>query len=327
MKKFICLTLSLLMLLTFAACGTQAEPENTTIPQETTQETTGETTAETTEPEQPAEFASSFYMDLKTTAEGELSYLLANIDENGNAYFEYSTASGCKKGNVDNVALEQIAAAYRMSALAQLNGEVYDDGEACGSYSITIGEEMPSYCYYGAFVPEEFTSAFADMEALFMQIMAAVPEYVPTLLVQEGVNEDHLAIITEIMNNSGYEALDSLTVMDVAADENFSYIAGLSGNEGIVSCTSVTHMVMTVPYSLVMVSLADGTDAQTVVEDFKNSIDWAKWVCVNPSEAIIATKDNMVLCLIGLDELYFGTASAVEAAGWTVEQELKNPNL
>lgn len=326
MKKIICLALSLLMLLSLAACGNQAEPENTTTAEETTQETTGETTQDTT-PAEPTEVTSSFYMDLKPTAEDEMVYLLANVDENGNAYLEYNTASGCKKGNVDNVALEQLASAYRMSALAQLTGEVYDDGEACGSYSITIGEEYFSYSYYGPFVPEEFTSAFADMEALFMQLMTAVPEYVPTMLVEEGVNEEHLAQINEIMNNSGYEALDSITVTNVPEGENFSYMAGLSGSDGIEACTSVTHMMMTTPYSLVVVTLSDGTDAQTVIDDFKKSIDWGKWVCVNPSSAIIATKDNMVLCLIGLDELYTGTASAVETTGWTVEQTLKNPNL
>lgn len=328
MKKIISLILGMLMLISLAACGNQAQPDaTTTIPVETTQETTAETTQETTAAEEPAETVTSFYMDLKTEAEGDLYYMLANFDENGDAYLEYNTASGRKLGTVDKTAMEQLAAAYRMSALAQLTGEVYDDGDACGSYSIIIGEDAPSYSYYGKFVPEEFTSAFADMEALFVQIMANVPEYVPTMLVEEGVNEEHLALINEIMNNSGYEALDTISVMNVPADENFGYIAGLSGSEGIDACTSVTHMMMTTPYSMVVVTLADGTDAKTVVEDFKTSLDWSKWVCVNPSNAIIATKDNMVLCLIGLDELYTGTASAVEAAGWTVAESLKNPNL
>ena len=323
MKKLICLALSLLLVLSLAACATQEETENTTIPQETTEEVTEETTV----PAEPAEFATNFYMDLKHADELEAAYLLAYIDENGDAYLEYNTASGCKKGTVDKVALEQLAAAYRLSALAQLTGDVYDEGEACGSYSITIGEEMPAYCYYGEFVPEEFVSAFADMEDLFVQIMTAIPEYVPTMLVEEGVNENHLAVITEIMNNSGYEALDSIAVMNIPADENFNYAAGLNGSEGIEVCTGVTHMMMTTPYSLVVVTLTEGTDAAAVVENFKTSIDWGKWVCVNPSEAIVATKDNMVLCLIGLDELYFGTAAAIEGAGWTVAESLTNPNL
>lgn len=325
MKKIICLILSVLMLLSFAACGNQTEPaaETTTIAQETTETTA----AETTEASEPAEAVSSFYVDMKTNAEDEMSYLLANIDENGNAYMEYSTASGRKTGTLDGVVLKQLAAAFRLSALTQFSGDVYEDGEVGCSYAITIGEEYFSYSYYGSFVPEEFSTAFADLDALFVQIMADIPEYVPAPLLGEGVNAEQLDAINEILNNSGYAALDTLSIMDIPADENFGYAAGLSTSEGTCAVTGVTHMMMTTPFSMVVVTLAEGTDAATVVADFKASLDWGKWVCVNPSNAIIATKDNMVLCLIGLDELYTGCASAVESAGWTVVESLKNPNL
>ena len=326
MKKIICIALSLLMLLSFAACGNQSETE-TTIPQETTQETTAAT--ETTETEAPKEMVTGFYMELKNADDESAAYLMANLGEGDQAFMEYHTASGRKSSaEMDLVVLEQLAAAYRASNLSQLNGqELYNEGTASCCVSLTIGEETCDYTYYGESVPEEFATIFADMEALFVQLMADVAEYVPTMLVEEGVNEEHLAVITEIMTNSGYAALDSITVMNVPADENFGYVAGLSGNEGIEICTSVTHMMMTTPYSMVVVTLAEGTDAQTIVEDFKNSIDWGKWVCVNPSTATVATKDNMVLCLIGLDELYFGTASAIESTGWTVAETLTNPNM
>ena len=326
MKKIICMLLSFMLLLSLAACGNREETK-TTIP-ETTQETTQETTAETTEPEAPAESVTGFYMDLKQPADEEAAYLLANINEDGSAHMEYKTASGRKIAEMDAVVLEQLAKAYRLSILSQFNGqEVYDDGSASCCVSISIGEETCSYNYYGENVPEEYATVFADMEALFVQLMASVAEYVPSMLVQEDVNEEHLSIVTEIMNNSGYSALDSITVMNVPADENFGYMAGLSTSDGIQVCTSLTHMMMTTPYSMVVVTLAEGTEAATVVADFKNSIDWGKWVCVNPSSAIIATKDNMVLCLIGLDELYTGTAAGVETTGWTVVETLKNPNL
>jgi hypothetical protein len=45
-----------------------------------------------------------------------------------------------------------------------------------------------------------------------------------------------------------------------------------------------------------------------------------------PSNATIAVKDNMVLCLMGQDEMYFGTLTAIEEAGWNVIDSLKNPN-
>ena len=327
MKKIICIAMSLLMLLSFAACGEKAETE-TTIPQETTLETTTATEG-TTEPEAPKEMVTSFYMDMKNADQEITAYMMANLSEGDVAFMEYHTASGKKSSaEMDLVVLEQLAAAYRLSTLSQFNGQdVYDDGTASCCVSLVIGEETCDYTYYGEFVPEEFATIFEDMEALFVQLMADVPEYVPTMLVEEGVNEEHLTLITEIMNNSGYEALDSITVMNVPGDENFGYIAGLTSNEGITACTSVTHMMMTTPYSMVVVTLEEGADAQTVVADFKASIDWGKWVCVNPSSAIVATKDNMVLCLIGLDELYTGTASAVESTGWTITETLSNPNL
>lgn len=326
MKKIICMLLSFMLLLSLAACGNREEAE-TTIP-ETTQQTTQETTAETTESEGPAESVTGFYMDMKHPTDEEPAYLLASVNEDGSASIEYKTSSGRKIADMDAVVLEQLAKAYRLSILSQLNGqEIYDEGSASCCASISIGEEICSYTYYGENVPEEFATVFADMEALFVQMLQDVPEYVPTMQVLEDVDKGHLATVTEIMENSGYAALDSITVMNVPADENFGYMAGLSTSEGIEVCTSMTHMMMTTPYSLVVVTLAEGTEAATVVADFKTSIDWGKWVCVNPSSAIIATRDNMVLCLIGLDELYTGTAAGVEATGWTVVETLTNPNL
>lgn len=326
MKKIICLVLSLMLLLSMAACGqTTEENQNTTITTEPAEETVPETTEEVVQT--PAEYVTTFYMDLKATAEDETAYLVANLDENGGASLEYNTSAGRKIGSVDKVALEQIAAAYRLSEMSQLSGDTWDEGEAYGSFTMVIGEENFSYAYNGEFVPAEFTTAFADMEALFIQLMTAIPEYVPTAQVMEGVNQEHLAAINEILNTSGYTALDTLSVMDIPKDENFGYMAGLSTSDGLTVATSVTHMMMTTPFSLVVVTTTEGTDSKTVIEDFQKSLDWGKWVCVNPSNAVIATRDNMVLCLIGLDELYTGCASAVEASGWTIEQELKNPNL
>jgi hypothetical protein len=51
-----------------------------------------------------------------------------------------------------------------------------------------------------------------------------------------------------------------------------------------------------------------------------------KWVCVAPTDALVAVKDNMVLCLIGADQLFELTSAGVEAAGWTVVETLENPN-
>ena len=325
MKKLICLLLSLLTVLSLAACGETAKKE-TQPPVETTQETTQEPTEQTTEPVS-VEAVTSFYMDMKEADQESAAFINAYKDGEGKAYVEYNTASGHKVATMEAKVLEQLAAAYRMSVLSQFNGqEVYDEGEACCSVYIDLGGETCSYSFYGEMIPEEYATVFADMEALVVQIMADQPEYVAAPQMGENLDLQHVAAITAILENSGIEALDSLSVMNVEKDEYFAYTAGLSGSEGIESCTNCAALMMSVPYSLVVVTLAEGTDASTVVDDFAKNIDWLKWVCVQPNSATIAVKDNMVLCLLGQDEMYTGTAAAIEENGWTVEKTLDNPN-
>ena len=74
------------------------------------------------------------------------------------------------------------------------------------------------------------------------------------------------------------------------------------------------------------VTLEDGVAAADICEDFEANLDWTKWVCVAPTDAMIATKGDMVLCLMGADELFAITASGIEAAGWTVVSTASNPN-
>jgi len=84
---------------------------------------------------------------------------------------------------------------------------------------------------------------------------------------------------------------------------------------------------MTTAYSLVIVTLEDASKAEAVSGDFESNLDWRKWVCVAPSNALIAQKDNMVLCLMAGDSLYTQTLTGIEAAGWTVTKTLENPDM
>jgi len=86
-------------------------------------------------------------------------------------------------------------------------------------------------------------------------------------------------------------------------------------------------MMMTTAYSLVIVTLEDAANAETVCSNFESQLDWLKWVCVAPSDALIAQKDNMVLCLMAYDDLYVQTANGIEAAGWSTMKTLNNPNM
>lgn len=324
MKKLLCLLLALVFVLSLAACGEKTE--ETPTEQETTEGT--ETTEMTTPPAQVIVPLDSFYMDYKEADWTEAYYIQAYPNGDGTAYVEYKTELGRKMSNMDMSIMEQLAAAYEGSELLSLNGqEIYEDGEAVGSVYITRGDEACSYTYYGAEVPTEYKDIFSDMSTIISNLMKDIPEYVVQPQVGEGVDETHLGELTAILEGSGIQALDSLAINAIASDEYFGFNAGLSGAEGIDSCTGCTALMMTVPYSLTVVTVSEGTDLNAIADDFAKSIDWGKWVCVQPSNATIAVKDNMVLCLLGQDEMYFGTAGAIEENGWTVVETLKNTNM
>ena len=85
-------------------------------------------------------------------------------------------------------------------------------------------------------------------------------------------------------------------------------------------------MMMTTAYSLAMVRLEEGADSDAVCADFAANVDWMKWVCVMPNNAMVAVKDDLVLCLVAEGQLYSLTAIGIENAGWTVVETMEKPN-
>ena len=131
----------------------------------------------------------------------------------------------------------------------------------------------------------------------------------------------------EILDGSGIQQLDSFTISQVAKDEFFTSTLGLSSDAGIVDAVSCAPMMMTTAFSLVIVTLEDASKADAVCKDFEANLDWRKWVCVAPSDAMLAVKGEQVLCLVAFEDVYTGIASGIAAAGWQEAKTLKNPDL
>lgn len=325
MKKLICLLLCLLMVLSMAACGEKKNEETTT--QETTTETQSEAPVTVPADQELPQPLDSFYMDYKEADQEEAYYLQASPNGDGTATVEYKTALGRKQTTMPDTVMVGLAQLYEGADMKQLNGtEVYEDGDAAAAIYISRGEEACSYSYYGGEIPQEYKTLFDILADAFAELLKDVPEYVAKPQKGEDLNETETAQLEAILADSGIAALDSLAINNVPKDEYFGYNAGLSGDEGIESCTSCTALMMTVPYSVVVVTLEEGADPNAIAEDFAKSVDWGKWVCVQPKNAAVAVKDNMVICLVGFDEMYSGTFNALETNGWTVVKEAKNPN-
>ena len=318
--RVLCGVLALVALFAMAACG-EKTPETqpqTTAPQETAPAETQQV--------QPVEGMSSFYMSLGESFESQV-YLNAYDNEDGTAYVEYAGAEK-KVGTLDISVMQTIAQEVANAKVLDLNGiESYEEGEAMASMSISLADGT----YYSANmtgkISDEFVAAFNAMEAAFQTLTADMQVYVPQAMVGLEVNEQVLAEMQEILNNANLPNLDGMMITDVPLDESFSFVMGLSSSEGIISGTACTPMMMTNAYSLVIAELESESKAADVIADFENSLDWRKWVCVAPTDAFLAQKGNMVLCLMAADEVYTTTAQAAVNAGWTPVKAVANPDL
>ncbi|MBO5078667.1 MAG: hypothetical protein J6B67_03160 [Oscillospiraceae bacterium] len=327
MKKLIALLLAVLMIASLAACGgsnTETTADTTTEPETTTTE------PETTEPETTEgnviEGISYFSLSMGEDYD-HIKSLSAYYNEDGTVAVEYN-GDIRKMGNLEASVMATIDEALKNAGLAALNGqEDYKEGNANASMYITYGDGTMLTAGFSGEIPEAFSTAFAAMDTCFQTITAELPEYVPQPMVMGEIAESDKTALDGILAGMTLEMPDSFMISGVAKDEYFAAAMGLSSDAGIASGVSFAPMMLTSAYSLNIVTLEEGTSVDTVAADFNTSLDWLKWVCVQPSNALIATKGNQVLCLMGGEDLYTQTVSAIEAAGWTTVQSLTNPNM
>lgn len=339
------LLLVLCLVLSLAACGGTAE-ESTEDP------TTDAPTTESTEPsETPAltptghNFVGGVCQDEgcgeTLTSENPLTNLSLNMGEtfdsvtsmsaydqgDGTAYLEY-VGSERKLGTMDLAALNTLTFALEESGLLALVGQdAYTEGEASGNLYAEYADGTAVMVGFSGTLPQEFTDGYAYMDAFFDGLTAAMEPYVPQPMIQGEINETDMAELQLIIDNAQLEYLDSYAIMEIPKDEYFAMTVGLSSDEGIARATSFSAMNMTTAYSVTVLTLDDASTADAVCADLESSINWRKWVCVAPSNGLIAVKDSMVLILLGSDTLYTQTADAISAAGWTTVQELSNPDM
>jgi len=323
MKKMISLLLAMLMVVgLFAGCNNTPEQ---------TDPVTEPVTDPVTEPSEPAaQIADVTYFSVSygESFENAANLMLSAGEVEGKASVFYVNDVE-KRGDIDASAFADVTAALASSGLVALNGtSEYADGAAYASMYVELADGSVLTCDYSGNVAQEFIDGFNKMVTCFQTLTADLEVYVPQAQVAEDVDAAVKEEVVAILN--GVPGVDSVMVQNVPLDmdaEQFGYMMGLSGAEGLTNATNCAAMMMTTPYSLNVATVADAANVSAVAADFESKIDWQKWVCVVPTNALIATKGNMVLCLIGEGEMYSVTATGVEAAGWTVVKSIDNPML
>jgi hypothetical protein len=319
-KRIFCAVLMAALLLT--ACAPAAPAQTTAAPTEAaTQPTVAVTTP--AEVENPVTF---FSLSLGENYDTIYS-ITAFSNEDGTVHVEY-VGTEKKVGDLDASCFNGISAAFAATELASLTGQdVYEEGDANGSMYVEFADGTAATVGYSGQIPEAYTQGYAAMDAYFQTLVADLPVFVPQPLVMGDVDPALLETMTRMLNSTGIVNLDAFSISQLPLDDTFGFAAGLSGTDGITSSVSCAPMMMTTAYSLVIVTLEDAANAEAVANDFENTMDWRKWVCVAPSNALLAQKDNMVLCLMASDDLFTQTRQGMEADGWTVTKTLENPDM
>lgn len=319
MKRLLALLMAAMLLAALSAC-TPAEDPNQTEGTDAAEDVQAGTVPVYPETANPVTF---FSLSLGEDHENIRS-ITVSANEDGSAHVEY-VGDVKKVGNLDPNVFHGITAAFEDSGLAALNGQdTWSDGQANGSMYIEFADGTCVTAGFSGEIPEDYSQGYAVMDGFFAQLTASVPVYVPQPAIMGSVDPMLLEEVNAILAGSGMQNVDAFTISHVAKDEYFAYTLGLSSDRGIAAAVSLAPMMMTTAYSLVIVSLENAGDRQDVCSDFMQNLDWTKWVCVAPTNAMVAAKGNMVLCLMAADELYSQTAAGVEAAGWSVIKVAEN---
>ena len=314
----------LVMVLLLAGCAAKPADTTTTPADETTLPVQDQTTP--TEDTTVVATGEITFFSVNLNADGsDNRYIMAYPNGDGTAYVEY-VGDVKKMGNVDEAALEQIATVVAQSGLPAMNNQnVYEDGLAVGSAYVEYADgSMLSLSFTGV-IPQEYVDAYTALDACVQTLTADLEVYIPVPVVMEGVDEVAKDELLQILEKTGIKELDALAISDVLKDDSFAYMMGLSSAEGIAVGTSCSAMMITTPYSMVIATLEEGVDAETVRADFVANMNWQKWVCVMPTGALIAQKGNMVLCLMGADAMYEQTVQAITDCGWENLETLDCP--
>lgn len=254
-----------------------------------------------------------------------IRYLVA-YEDFGESYVEY-VGDEKKAGRFSLSLMHRLTEQAEAAGLEALNGRFeFPEEGAVGSLYITYADGTYVTADFTGPIPQEFIAAYEALDAWFAEQTALLPVYEPRPEVLGDVNAELLAEITAILEASGMQELDLMVISDIPKDDYFVFTAGLTSDEGIINGAQCAAMMMTTPYSLVVVTVREEGDIAPVREDFRKSLDWQKWVCVMPTDALIAQKGNMVLCLMGMDVMYELTKQGIEASGWTDIETVPNPD-
>lgn len=145
-------------------------------------------------------------------------------------------------------------------------------------------------------------------------------------------SEDLTALIDKIYEGVDIE-LPSLQSQTIDVSDNYAvqYATGLENADDVEYVATSEPLMSSQAYSLVLVKVKDGVNANEVAKKMNENIDERKWICVS-AEKVYTTSSGNVVCLVMASEdrakpVYEKFKTLAGAIGEEYERTEEEPEL
>ena len=111
-------------------------------------------------------------------------------------------------------------------------------------------------------------------------------------------SEDLTALVDKIYEGAPIEMPSLMTQeLDMTDAETVKYITGIKNIDNIEYAVVSEPMMTSQAYSLMLVKVKDGADANSIAKEMNENVDVRKWICVT-AERVYSAASGDVVCLV-----------------------------
>ena len=137
----------------------------------------------------------------------------------------------------------------------------------------------------------------------------------------------------EDLTNALYEAnpvefmAGPAMAIDLADVDGLTYYTGLESADGIAEATWSEAMIGSIPYSLVLVKVAEDADMEAMKDTMFNGINTRKWICVEADQLRVVSAADVIMLVMANSESAAGLADGMVEAFTANVGELSGETL
>ena len=144
--------------------------------------------------------------------------------------------------------------------------------------------------------------------------------------------EDLTALVDKIYEGVSIEMPMLMTqALDMTDSETVKYFTGLENIDDIEYVVASEPMMTSQAYSLMLVKVKDGVDADAIAKSMNENVDERKWICVT-AEKIYSVASGDVVCLVMSNEqtaktVYDSFKTLAGSVGEEFERTAEEPEM